>query len=247
MSRIEELLSQLFRTPPDPDPPTGASDSLRVFRAAPRYFHYQLLVWGLRQIGAIATIVGLFWLDANYDAWSYVPGVPSFAVGLIRGLEGFAILGLLLQVPVTYVLTRLDFRYRWYMITDRSLRIREGIFNVREQTMMFSNVQNVAIRQGPLQRFLGISDLEVRSAGGGGATEKTEHGSSEKDDLHLGYFRGVSNPAEIRDVILEHLRRLKDRGLGDPDEPVLAAGHDDAVVAARLVLSEAKALRRSLT
>ncbi len=39
------------------------------------------------------------------------------------------------------------------------------------------------------------------------------------DNLHLGYFRGVANAAEIRDTILAHLKRLRSAGLGDPDEP----------------------------
>lgn len=247
MSRIEQTLTRVFRTPPEPDPPTGARDSVRVFRAAPSYFRYQLLVWGVRQIGAIATVIAVLWFDAVYGLRTFIPGIPDAAFLLLRGLEVFAIAGLLVQVVVTYVLIELDYRYRWYMTTDRSLRIREGVLNVREQTMMFSNVQNVAVRQGPLQRFFGISDVEVRSAGGGAATDKTDHSASEKGNLHLGFFRGVSNPDEIRDVILEHLRRLKDGGLGDPDEPVIAAGHDDDVAAARLVLAEAKALRRALS
>jgi membrane protein YdbS with pleckstrin-like domain len=247
MSSLEQLVARVFRTPPEPDSPTGASNSLRVFRASRSYFHYQLLVWGVRQIGAITAIVLLLWFDAAYGIHNFAPGVPNFVMWGLRVLETLAIVGLAIQIPLTYVLTRLDYHYRWYMTTDRSLRIREGIVNVREQTMMFSNVQNVAIRQGPLQRAFGISDVEVRSAGGGGASEKSDRGASRKDDLHLGYFRGVSNPEEIRDLILEHLRRLKDRGLGDPDEPASGDRSVGAMAAARLLLAEAKQLRDSLT
>jgi membrane protein YdbS with pleckstrin-like domain len=246
MSRLEGFVIRLCRTPPQPDPPTGAPDSLQAFRASRSYFHYQLLVWGARQLGTILAIVALLWFDSQYDIRSYLNGIPWFALPLIRAVEGIAIIGLLVQFPITLLLTQLDYRYRWYMTTDRSLRIREGIFTVKEQTMMFSNVQNVAVRQGPLQRLFGISDVEVRSAGGGGATEKSETGSSKKDDLHLGYFRGVANPAEIRDVILNHLRRLKDGGLGDPDEPSIARFNGSTLAAGRELLREAKALRNAI-
>ena len=45
------------------------------------------------------------------------------------------------------------------------------MFKVQEKTMTFSNVQNVSIRQGPMQRLFGIADLEVRTAGGGSSSD----------------------------------------------------------------------------
>ena len=94
-----------------------------------------------------------------------------------------------------------------YMITDTSLRIREGLIVVRERTMTFANIQNLSICQGPLQRLLGIADLKVRTAGGGGGQGQGQ-GQAEKTgsaNMHLGYFRGVDNAAEIRE--LAHDRR----------------------------------------
>ena len=41
-------------------------------------------------------------------------------------------------------LVRLDFEKRWYLVTDRSLRVREGVVNVREMTIMFANIQNIS-------------------------------------------------------------------------------------------------------
>ena len=113
--------------------------------------------------------------------------------------------------------------------------------------MTFSNIQNVSIRQGPMQRAFGISDVEVRTAGGG---ESAGSGDSEgqTDNLHLGYFRGVDNAAEIRDTILTHLRRLRTGGLGDPDEPASlpSVSASEPLDAARQVLAEARALRQAL-
>lgn len=151
---------------------------MRVFRAAPGFYRYRLLTWGLGQAGA---------------AW-----------GLVAGLA------------LTFLLVKLDFEYRWHVVTDRSLRIREGIVRVREQTMSFANVQNLTIQQGPLQRLFVISDLKVRTAGGG----KSDAAPTEKGrkNLHLGYFRGVDRAEEIRDTILRRLRRHRDAGPGDPDE-----------------------------
>jgi hypothetical protein len=62
----------------------------------------------------------------------------------------------------------------------------------------------------------------------------------------------VDNAPEIRDLILERLKRLRDAGLGDPDQ---AQGEIEApsdtspppmLEAARELLEEARALRRSV-
>ena len=76
------------------------------------------------------------------------------------------------------------------------------------------------------------------------------------DQLHVGYFRGVANAAEIRDAVLARLRRLRSSGLGDPEEPERlgpAAGvaaettaGASLLEAAREVLGETRSLARAL-
>lgn len=177
---------------------------------------------------------------------------PGWIFPLLALVEAAAIVGFLLQVPFTYALVRLDYELRWYLVTDRSLRIRTGITTVRESTMSFANLQQVVVTQGPLQRLLGLADVRVQSAGGGG-----DHSAQGKDgaaeSLHTGIFHGVANAPEIRDLILERLRLFRAAGLGDPDEPAAAATASaaapapaDAVAAARELLAEARALRAAV-
>jgi uncharacterized membrane protein YdbT with pleckstrin-like domain len=156
----------------------------------------------------------------------------------------------LVQIPITYAMARLDYELRWYIVTDRSLRIRSGLASVQESTMSFANVQQVVVSQGPLQRVLGIADVRVQSAGGGGG-ESHQKGAGES--LHTGVFHGVDNAHEIRDLILERLRRFRETGLGDPDEsraaPISAAVEPPAptaLAAAHELLGEARALRQAL-
>lgn len=168
----------------------------------------------------------------------------------LRLLEYGAILLFILQIPVTLAATRLEFEQHWYIVTDRSLRIRTGIFQLTESTMSFANLQQVEVKQGPLQRLLGLADVRVRSAGGGGALdEKHQH-----DSLHTGVFHSVENATEIRDLILERLRQFRQAGLGDPDDhqhhdvaPVVGAEPGDALAAAQELLAETKALRAALS
>jgi hypothetical protein len=112
--------------------------------------------------------------------------------------------------------------------------------------------------QGPVQRFLGIADVLVQSAGGGGLA----HGHpAQGGSLHAGYFHGVDNAAEVRDLILARLRHFRETGLGDPDEvryappavnlsasttATAATVENDALLAARELLAEARQLRVTL-
>jgi membrane protein YdbS with pleckstrin-like domain len=184
--------------------------------------------------------------------------MPPWAFPILWVLKVVGLTAYLLQLPLTYAVRRLDFEMRWYVVTDRSLRIRTGVWSIQETTMSFANLQQVEVSQGPLQRLLGLADVKVQSAGG----SDSQHGKSE-DDLHTGHFHGVENAHEIRDLIQERLRRFRESGLGDPEEagqrvlpppergaesaPYPApATETDVLAAARELAAEAKALRVAL-
>lgn len=250
---LTRLITRFLKVPPEPEPPLGSPDSIRVFNAAPGYFHYRLALWGIRQTGAlIGLIVGLAFVSGGIE-------VAAFPLSreLAMLIEAVGVGFFLVQLPLSFLLVRLDYRYRWYMTTDTSLRIREGITTVRERTMTFANIQNLSLKQGPVQRVFGISDLQVRTAGGGGAesSEESKKGHSEADNMHVGYFRGVDNAEEIRDLILARMRGMRDSGLGDPDEqaaaraaaPIAAVDSNELLAVAQEMLAESKRLRAVLT
>lgn len=242
------IIWRILKVPPKPDAPAGATGSVQIFRAAEGFYKLQLFKWVLRQIGpAIGLIVGLAFL-AGLGAHEHGIGQVFYI------LEIVGIIMFLLQLPITLLMVKLNYEYRWYIITDRSLRIREGLAEVKEKTMSFANIQNLSIHQGPLQRILGIQDLQVRTAGGGGGLAGAEGSENGGESLHLAYFRGVNNAEEIRDLIRHHLEKIKDSGLGDPDEDhdkreSGEADHIDAEVlsAAEQLLDEVRRLRRTLS
>ncbi len=176
--------------------------------------------------------------------------LPSWAFPLLWVLKIIGLLAYFAQLPVTYLIARLDYELRWYMVTDRSLRIRHGVWKVAESTMSFANIQQVVVSQGPVQRLLGLSDVRVQSAGGGSGDEHKKGGD---DDMHLGLFHSVTNAPEIRDLILDRLRRFRESGLGDPEETSQPASiataspsSSELLAAARELAAEARALRVSL-
>jgi uncharacterized membrane protein YdbT with pleckstrin-like domain len=148
---------------------------------------------------------------------------------------------------VGWMLVYLDYELRWYMLSDRAIRIREGIVTVREKTMALANIQNISIKQGPLQRLLGIADVEVKTAGGGGQAGDSHKKGTHPEPMHVGYFRGVTNAEEIRDLVREGVRRQRDAGLGDPDEVHAPVGEDDLPAAVAELLAQARALRAAVS
>ncbi len=250
-SAFRQACEQLLRIPHDPAPPPGDEASTRIFRAAPNYYRYLLFLWGLKSVAGVVIIVVTL-------------GVPMVGLCLQLGRKGDPWAPLLLLIPLVVLVpvglgclfqlavVRLEYEKRWYLVTDRSLRVREGVVAVREMTVNFANIQNISISQGPVQRLLGIADLRVETAGGGAASHPHNR-HQPMENLHTAWFRGISNGGEVRELIQQRLRLLKDSGLGDHEElsRSVSSFHSSSALlpssnllaALREVHAEARALR----
>ncbi|MEM7305490.1 MAG: PH domain-containing protein [Planctomycetota bacterium] len=198
---LKALLLRLLKAPTEPpDPPEGSYDSVRVFRASPRFLQYRLF-----GVAVTSGFLFLLWV--------------GISIALIFGDEpwlillSFPIATLFTLVAVSnYASSRIDYDMRYYIVTDRSLRIREGAFTIREMTLTHANVQNLNIVQGPAQRFFGIRNLAVETAGGGGGQAQGATG-------HSFQMAGIENAEEVRDLVLNYLKlRGHGSGLGDLDD-----------------------------
>jgi len=242
LEAVKGWLLRLLRVPAQPRAPRGGR-IVRIFRAAPAYFRYRLALWSLHQLGALLGLLGSL-VFITYVSGEIGPPVADF---LLRAAEAVAWITFLAQLPFSFAVLRLDFEMRWYILSDRSLRIREGVMSVREKTITFANIQNISIRQNPLQRLLRLADVRVATAGGGSSGGAQGHGGV-GESMHEAYFRGVANAEEIRNVIAERVRLHRDAGLGDPDEPepIAHAADSDVLAAAVELRDEVRGLRRVL-
>lgn len=208
---VKALMLRILKAPTQPpEPPIGSPDSVKVFRASPNFLKYQIIVWGL---GLSAGLIGEF---------AFVFTQHSDDDGSWQGVVfGYGLFGLTILFAIAkYFLIRIDYDMRYYVVTNRSLRIREGALLIHEATFTFANVQNLKIHQGPLERLLGISNLIVETAGGAGGKTESSKGPGAFPHMHghQGVFRGIENPQEVRDQILGLLKQYRDSGLGDPEE-----------------------------
>jgi len=298
---LRDNILRVARVPAQPDPPSGAPGSVRIFRAGRNFYKLRLARWGFTQIGAVVGILlSLWFIDQligeigdhlatpapfRITAPGDVAGVqqpespalnsaknrspqhkgkrngredlarkpaawPDWTTTLILWAEYGAIVLFILQLPVTLVAVRHEHEKHWYIVTDRSLRIRTGLFSLQEATMSFANLQQVEVKQGPLQRLLGIADVRVQSTGGGSSGGHDHHKGGADHSMHSGIFHGVDNPDEIPDLILTRLRLFRAAGLDDPEEgdqrEVESPPNDAPLAAARELLAEIRLLAKNL-
>jgi membrane protein YdbS with pleckstrin-like domain len=234
---MKALLLALLRVPERPSLPPGPVGSVDCFRASRRFLGYMVLKWSLKQVGAVISLVislaflgGLSWgpfgdvepmrrlADKDVSLGFLNFSVDMTMADLLGLVEMFAIGAFLVQLVVSGFFLKLAWELRWYMVSDTTIRIREGLLRLKEQTMTVANIQNLSIRQGPLQRVFGIYDLEVETAGGAGSGNAGDPTKS-SENLHVGRFRGLRDAEALRRRLRAQLALHKDAGLGDPDEP----------------------------
>jgi membrane protein YdbS with pleckstrin-like domain len=199
---LKDTLLQLLRAPAHPpEPPIGSPRSVQVFRASPRYLTLQLI----QHFGSTGSALVLELLG-----WALMPAPGGTAVFAVAAT--FIVSVTLVLMLARYFLIRIDYDMRFYVLTDRSLRIRRGAWTVEESTYTFANVQNLTLHQGPLERLLGITHLQIDTAGGS-APKGGQEGAEALN--HQGRLDGIDpeTATELRDRIL--LRGYRDAGLGD--------------------------------
>ncbi len=197
------VLTRWFRVPRQPPQlPQRQGESVQSFGPAAgflRYLRFKFWVALVVKIG----MIGLGWLGLVLAAPT--PGLILTPIFLVLAIVPGAIV---------YLAIQLRYDTTWYVMNERALRIRRGIFKICEVTITFENVQNVTVTQEPLQRLLGIANVLVDTAGGGapGHEESEEEGTRPS---HRGLVEGVANAHQIREMILVRLRTSTTAGLGD--------------------------------
>ena len=184
-SGFRRVIATWFRVPlTPPELPHQLHEYYAVFKPTRGFLNYLRLkfVVGL-VIAGLFMLFGVGFFSLTTYLVTFI-GLPfAIAIEVVSALIGF---------------TAIHLRYdaTWYVLSERSLRIRRGIWVIHETTITFENIQNVRVTRGPLQQLFGISSLVVETAGGG---QMTAGGQGEG---HTGLIEGIANADQIRDQIL---------------------------------------------
>lgn len=196
------VLARVFRVAREgPALPAREGERVDVFHPSPGFLRY-LKFWFWFALVAIdgAILVGWIVVTIVSPLAGAILAVPALAIAVLPDI-------------VAFIAIQLRYDTTWYVLTERSMRLRRGIWTIAEVTITFENVQNVRVSSGPVQRYFGIADVVVETAGSGGGEAKG------RTTMNQGVIEGVSNAEEIRDLVMSRVRASRRSGLGD-DEAV---------------------------
>jgi len=197
------MLTSYFRVPEQaPTPPARSGEAHDSFKPARAFLKYLKLGYWIAMLIFDVIILGLG-IALSIVLWPW--GLLALAAG---------VLVLLFLHIISYLALHLRYDTTWYILTDRALRIRRGIWAIHETTITFENVQNVKVSQGPLQRVFGIANVVVETAGSGGGSQQQQQQSM----ANMGLIEGVTDAERIRDRIMGQLRQSTSAGLGDEED-----------------------------
>jgi len=113
----------------------------------------------------------------------------------------------IISVVVAYIIARLTYHFYRYELTEDGYRAERGIIWKKYITIPYSRIQNVDIYRGILDRLLGLSDLQIHTAGYG-AAGASRLGSE-------GRLPGLSreDAEALRDELISRVRQSKNQGL----------------------------------
>jgi putative membrane protein len=129
--------------------------------------------------------------------------------------------GLLAMLPYLY------FRYHTlrYRFDDEGIHMRVGILFRREVNLTYARIQDIHLRSGFIQRWLGLADIQIQTASGSSGAELVIEGFREfeaiRDFLYTrmrGYQRNPADPAALTAQTAQRLSTGP--GAGEEEEMV---------------------------
>jgi putative membrane protein len=107
--------------------------------------------------------------------------------------------------------------FRWsttrYSLAGETIRLREGMFSVKEVEIPFTRVQAIDVEQGPIQRLFGVHKVQVQTGGGGAGGELVLGAVDEAEVERIRALVGRRAPAAGQEAPPAPERRLSGRRL----------------------------------
>lgn len=115
----------------------------------------------------------------------------------------FVIIAILLII-LLFVWAKLSYRFYKYELTDDGFRKELGVIYKKYVTIPYDRIQNVDIYRGILARLLGLSDLNIQTAGSSAQVSKGE-----------GILPGLlhEDAEKLRDELIRRAKQSKNQGL----------------------------------
>jgi len=139
------------------------------------------------------------WGSSFLDGFDDLDNRSEFLFGFLNWLWVIVPVFLIL----CFVSAKLTYHFYRYELTDAGFRKEFGIISKKYVTIPYDRIQNVDINRGILARILGLSDLNIQTAGTSGAIGAE------------GRLPGVSREIaeQLRDELIQRAHQSKNQGL----------------------------------
>ncbi len=157
--------------------------------------------------------------EAEFDPKVCTYWLLSGAGALLASVIGIVLIPIWFLIGIPITRTYLD--RMSCTLTDKSLVVRKGLLNRIEKTVPLEKITDLALKQGPIMRAMGLHTLTIETAGGSGGTA----GGA------LVGLTGIVDCIEFRNEVLGQRDRLEDRKSGGHASTHAAtAGSDTGVL-----------------
>jgi uncharacterized membrane protein YdbT with pleckstrin-like domain len=123
-----------------------------------------------------------------------VDGMPFVLVAL--GL-------IVLAIPVSLVWNKFAYNAYKYELTEDAFKKEQGVISKKYVSIPYERIQNVDIYRGPIARILGLSDLQIQTAGGSFNPRKRNRGSDAEGRLP---GLAAADAAAMRDELIKRAK-----------------------------------------
>jgi putative membrane protein len=127
---------------------------------------------------------------------------------------------------IVFMLPYLFFRYHTlrYRFDEEGIHMRVGILFRREVNLTYARIQDIHLRSGFIQRWLGLADIQIQTASGSAGAELVIEGFKEFEairDFLYTRMRGYQRKAAESVATMQTAQRLPaGPGAGEGDEMV---------------------------
>lgn len=146
-----------------------------------------------------------------------------FAIGAgtwaFLGEEFYALISaaaIVVYVLAHFIAAVVAYRHYSFQVTETSFRKEYGILHIQTASIPFERIQNVNIRRNLIDRFLGLSHVDIETAGTGGQRKNPVIGGSKS--RAEGHVPGIA-PQEAEDVRDLIMKRAQQYAPAPPTNP----------------------------
>ena len=114
-------------------------------------------------------------------------------------------------IILCFVWAKLTYHFYRYELTDNGFRKESGVIYKKYVTIPYDRIQNVDIYRGILARFLGLSDLQIQTAGASAVMGRYGAMGMGAEGRLPGLSREIAE--RLRDELIQRARHSSTQGL----------------------------------